>query len=193
MRGWVTVEDATGFRVLFVGPVQNKTVAFYEVRLVAGQTPHIADVDPPAPLDAEAEVRFKAVSAVASPNDPNFLLCSKTYNPVVLPASLVGKQGWLVYLLAATTEPKVAVIGGHHRFLMSQDGARVIEHTQLSKACMNLKEQAPDGAKQDASLRGYFTWQLVGRRKKDRLSRLAVTFSRADSPRFGSAEPARYA
>ena len=149
-HGWVTLEQPSGFRVLFVGLVENKPLAFYEVKLGDGQPPRISDVNPPAPLDPDAEVRFKAIHAADPPRDPDFLLCSKTYNSVVLPASLVGKQGWLVYLLAATHEPKVAVVGGHHRFLISPDGSRILEHTQLSRSCLNLKQDTSDGFKPEA-------------------------------------------
>jgi hypothetical protein len=42
-------------------------------------------------------------------------LCASPYNAVVLPASLRGETGWLVYLLAATTEPGRKILTGHLR------------------------------------------------------------------------------
>lgn len=43
-------------------------------------------------------------------------------NPVILPGDVFEEDAILVYLLAGTTEPNVAVMGSHHRVLISGDG-----------------------------------------------------------------------
>jgi hypothetical protein len=60
---------------------------------------------------------------------------------VVLPGALLGERGHLVYALAATIEPNEVVIGGHHRFLVSEDGNTVLKEQPLSKSCLTLERQ----------------------------------------------------
>jgi hypothetical protein len=65
----------------------------------------------------------------------------------VLPAELIGQPGFIVYLLAATTEPGVTVMGGHYRAHMSEDGKRLLGIRPFSKACMEMKPDAPADGK----------------------------------------------
>jgi hypothetical protein len=58
---------------------------------------------------------------------------------VVLPAQpAIGEDGILVYLLAGTMKPDVAVLGQHHRVLVSPDGKRVVRFEPLSKGIIQL-------------------------------------------------------
>lgn len=61
--------------------------------------------------------------------------CGDSYEPVVLPGTVVGKDGWLVYLLASTAERGAEVLEGHHLIRVSADGSRVIEEVRLSRSC----------------------------------------------------------
>jgi hypothetical protein len=63
-------------------------------------------------------------------------MCASPYNAVVLPASLRGETGWLVYLLAATTDPSRKILTGHLRVHVSADGATILAATALSKSCL---------------------------------------------------------
>jgi len=38
--------------------------------------------------------------------------CTERVNPVVLPASVIGREGWLVYVLASSVEKGLFVLGG---------------------------------------------------------------------------------
>ena len=66
-------------------------------------------------------------------------------NPVLLPGEMIGERGILVYLLAGTTKPNVAVLGRHFRVLTSDDGARLVRFTPLSKVALELPTRAPAG------------------------------------------------
>jgi hypothetical protein len=140
VRGWVTLDTPSGFRVLFVAPVASELLVIYDVDVPRGGRAKAVLVDPPAPASPEVTARFRAQQAV---NTHGFRPCSDRYNQVVLPATLVGETGWLVYALAATVDPNARIIGGHHRFLVSEDGARVLKSKPLSKDCMTL-EAEPD-------------------------------------------------
>jgi hypothetical protein len=60
-------------------------------------------------------------------------------NTVILAARpAIGEDGILVYLLASTEKPNVAVFGKHHRVLVSSDGNSVKRLEPLSKSILEL-------------------------------------------------------
>ena len=71
-------------------------------------------------------------------------------NPVLMPASAFGEQGILVYLLAGTTKPDVAVFGRHFRAVVRGDGAAITSMTPLSNSALEIPTRAPDGATPEA-------------------------------------------
>ncbi len=132
IRGWVTMPRGEGSLVLFVSQRDGVPSVTHEVALDPGESPLLKKVEPPRALEGEALARYRSRTTALS---ARFEACSRTYNPVVLPASGLGKEGWLVYLLAATTDPGVIVQGGHHRFVISPDGTRVLEQMAMSIGC----------------------------------------------------------
>jgi hypothetical protein len=92
-------------------------------------------LDPPAPLTASLQGHFRArEAAIRSP----FKRFTKDVNTVTLPASLLGKSGWLVYLLAATTDPREILLGGHSRCHVSEDGETVLAVEPLSMTILRM-------------------------------------------------------
>jgi hypothetical protein len=136
VRGWVTLETETGFDVQFVAPAESGLDVIYRVAVPLPGEPLASLVQPPAPASPEAQRRFRARHTVLRRGFP---LCKDRYNTVVLPAELLGERGLLVYALAATTDPREAVLGGHYRFLVSEDGTSVIKEQPLSKDCMSAE------------------------------------------------------
>ena len=59
-------------------------------------------------------------------------------NPVLLPGEAIGKSGILVYLIAGTTKPDLAVFGKHHRVLVSPDGNTVVSVEPLSNSILEI-------------------------------------------------------
>ena len=76
--------------------------------------------------------------------------CSQRYNTVVL-RDPAGGEGWLVYALAATTEPGLIMVGGHYRFTISADGEEILRGERLSDSC--LSEPAQRGRSGDRDQR----------------------------------------
>jgi hypothetical protein len=95
----------------------------------AGDPPPDIPMEVTDEMEAMIRARNTAISAT-------HVKCATGINPVVLPASLIGKPGWLVYMLQSTHNPHELVLGGHHRFLISADGNQMLEDTALSKGCL---------------------------------------------------------
>jgi hypothetical protein len=71
--------------------------------------------------------------------------CSKTYNTIVLPDP--ESDNWLVWAIAATTEPGVMVVGGHYRFTVAEDGSEILRTDRFFTGCLNLSSpDVPRGA-----------------------------------------------
>lgn len=143
-RGWLTTREAEGWRVDFyslgpTGPTSVFRVTFAGPELRADKRA----LDPPEPLSADRAAMIRAVQTAQRASFPR---CDRKYNYVTLPASMVGREGWLVYLLAAHQENGEVVLGGHARVLVSADGGRIIETTPLSKGCM-VEPPPPPGAR----------------------------------------------
>jgi hypothetical protein len=142
--GWVVVEEGDGQRVRFLKGSREAPQAFKDVvvdaRLQAGAVTDAAD---PA-LRSDEAARFQARTAAADAFGP--LRCAARYNAVVLPDP--DGAGWLVWLLAATTDADVVPMGGHYRFHVSADGRAVERREQLSGGCLNMdRRQATQGGR----------------------------------------------
>ncbi|MDI1479293.1 hypothetical protein [Polyangium sp. y55x31] len=150
VRGWVTRREGDGFRVEFLGELPEGLRVLHVVSLGKDvrKEPRFESLEPPRPPDATSQAMFLARRTAAR---SSFRACSNRYNAVVLPGELAGKSGWLVYLLAATTDASERVIGGHHRVLVSEDGTQVRESFALSQACMTVREER-GGDKRAAAL-----------------------------------------
>lgn len=141
VRGWVTRERDAGWLVRFV---ERGDTPCSRVDVAVGDSVGEVEVhEPCAPL-TESEVAMFAARQTAAGALEN--PCSDRYNTVVLPASLVEREGWLVYLLASTTKPGAVVAGGHRRVLVSADGGSVVSYTELSSACLTLDPPDPDAS-----------------------------------------------
>jgi hypothetical protein len=126
--------------VTFVGGTAQSAEARYVVHVTASTT-DVETIDPPRPLEPEAAAMFRARDVVNRSvkkfaQQAGIEMCASPYNAVVLPASLRGETGWLVYLLAATTDPNRKVLTGHLRVRVSADGTTVLAVTALSKSCL---------------------------------------------------------
>jgi hypothetical protein len=139
--GWVTQARGDGrYDVTFVGGTAEAAEARYVVHVTATAA-DVENIDPPRPLDAEGAAMFRARGLAARSvkelaQKAGLELCASPYNAVVLPASLRGETGWLVYLLAATTDPNRKILTGHLRVHVSADGASILETAALSKSCL---------------------------------------------------------
>jgi hypothetical protein len=115
-------------------------VLAYRVQ-VGGRTrraPEVREQSPPAvvhePLMTLLNARWLALEAVPRTH--------QIVNTVLMPQ----RNGTIVvYVLAATSQPNVAVIGRHYRVLVAADGAEVESVTALSKAELELPTRDRSG------------------------------------------------
>ena len=132
IAGWITLSSGTRSRVLFVN-AEAKAVYSAELDVSTTHAPVVTKLSPPVPLDPGASSMWAARQAALS---ADFRMCSDRYNTVVLEQPGATPPAWFVYLLAATTEPDVVMLGGHHRFSVSEDGTEILEHLPLTNSCV---------------------------------------------------------
>jgi len=110
----------------------------YRVRLARGKKPEFEAVNPPAAASASETALIKArrtaLAHLAQVDPPRQII-----NTVILPGEVLREKGILVYLLAGTKRPGVAVMGKHHRVLVSSDGATVLRFEPLTKSIMEVE------------------------------------------------------
>jgi len=140
--GWIVVEEGDAQRVRFLTGTADAPHAFKDVvvdaRLQAGPVTDAADPD----LSPDEIARFAARNTAAS--GIGALRCAARYNAVVLKNP--DGDGWLVWLLAATSQANIVPMGGHYRFQVSADGRTVNRREQLSGSCLDMdKRQAMQG------------------------------------------------
>jgi hypothetical protein len=133
IRGWVTEGRGDGrWTVQFFMLEGDQLLVVREVRLWE-EGAEVEAFSPPRALSTDAEAMARAgrtaAWAVGGP-------CAGAYNTVVLPAALIGEQGWLVYRLAATNRPNELVLAGHQRIRVSTDGREILERVPLSLGCL---------------------------------------------------------
>jgi hypothetical protein len=120
----------------------------YRVRvfLTKGHPPELDTVDPPEPVSATMGTLIRArqtaideLMRVERPRQP--------INPAVMPGSSLHEKGILIYLLAGTTRPNVAVMGKHHRVLLSEDGSQVVRFEPMTRSILEMPLGVPAGAR----------------------------------------------
>lgn len=113
--------------------------AAYEIRVPLDGQPTVEAFKPPKETSPEfaslARARQNAIAAIPSAEQP--------INPVLLPGSAIGADGTLVYVLAATSMPGVAVLGKHFLVLVSSDGERIVSLAALSKYALEIPFGGP--------------------------------------------------
>jgi hypothetical protein len=139
--GWVT-EDVHGVGTVTF-PAPDGTTALYQVTFPEAERRPVFEILPPGtPMTPVQSAMLAARQAALA---ARFQPCSNRYNTIVLPASLLRKDGWLVYLVPAGTEPDVIRVGGHYRVHVSADGRHVQSVTPLSSSCLVMKPQTIEG------------------------------------------------
>jgi len=118
----------------------------YQIRVRPNAKPELEAFAPPQPATdsfvAFVRARQGAIAAVPPGHQP--------INPVLIPGSANGEKGILVYLLAGTTTPNVAVFGKHYRVLMPEAGGVPRYVMPLSKSALELPVRPPSGGKPKA-------------------------------------------
>lgn len=140
--GWIVTPEGDAQRVRFLAGAPDAPRAFKDVvvdsQFKAGVVIHAEDLE----LTPEELAQFAARNSAAQAVGP--LRCAARYNAVVLKDT--DGEGWLVWLLASTTQANIVPMGGHYRFHVSADGKTVEKREQLSGGCLDMdRRQAQQG------------------------------------------------
>ena len=154
IRGFISRREGSRWRVQYFGgeptePAEQRLSLLWEAGVGAfGGGVSLDRVDPPRPLDAEGERMARARTTATA---QRFQACSSRYDAIVLPASMIGQSGFLVYLLASNAARGEWMVGGHQRFLISEDGTSVLGHQSLSRSCLSVPaSRRPEGSSSGA-------------------------------------------
>jgi hypothetical protein len=134
LAGWITEPVGKNeWRVLFYGRVGDDYAPLYSVNVKKGKAEKKLTRLPDGAQfnDLQAAMVRARSKALSEP----FVQCSNAYNTVILPAD---DGAFYVYLLAATTQAGVIMIGGHYRRLVDADGAAILETKSFTQGCMAL-------------------------------------------------------
>lgn len=153
MAGWIVVEEGESQRVRFVREDGGNLRAAFDVVVRDGRAGPV-EVVQDGVLSAEEKASFLARQTAIS--NIGRLRCSQALNTVVLDDP--DSDGWLVWLLTATTDAGIVPMGGHYRFRISADGATVVRRDMLSNSCLNMAR--PQEGKQGEP-EALFVTQLV--------------------------------
>jgi hypothetical protein len=142
-RGWIVVKDGDNWKVRFVGGCDESVCSSFDVAFnLEEKSSRLTEFEVPEIIPDEQLAQWKARQLAMS---SEIQRCSETYNTVVLEGEDGTEPVWVVYLLAATRDPDIVVLGGHHRITVSADGTRIIRSEPLTKSCLQLAKN-PDGS-----------------------------------------------
>ncbi|HIG82617.1 MAG TPA: hypothetical protein EYQ23_00930 [Verrucomicrobiales bacterium] len=131
--GWIVREHRGNILVRFLKQVDDGFLPAYDITFISPDKGILTKAT--GRLSPDELAQFKA-RQLALKNIPEF--CSPRYNTVVLQD--VDGKGFLVYALAATTDPDLVFVGGHYRMTVSPDGTKVEQVDRLFKSCLVLRK-----------------------------------------------------
>lgn len=140
IKGWIVNKQNDKYLVRFIKQTPSGLSPAYDVVFVPSGKNAFREAT--GELTSREIAKFNA-RQLALKNIPE--RCSDRYNTVVLPN--VEGQGFLVYALAATTDPSLIYIGGHYRMTVSEDGKKINRIDRLFNSCLILnKGDLPEGS-----------------------------------------------
>ncbi|MEM7412180.1 MAG: hypothetical protein AAF430_18270 [Myxococcota bacterium] len=133
--GWIVVQTGDQYVTRFIDGSSRSVVDVFTDPF-SNTYPRVTRRYPPEPLGERETAMWRARQLASS---QEFRACSDRYNTVVVPASSEPGSDWFVYLLAATVEPNLIMLGGHHRYRVDPLGTRIIERFPMTKSCMTAR------------------------------------------------------
>jgi len=148
--GWVVIENGPDHLVRFLTGHPTAPRPAYDIVVAAnGRAGDVTDATETT-LPADQLARFSARMTAGTSFSASDLRCAARYNVVVLDDP--DSEGWLVWLLASTTDANKVPMGGHYRFHISADGQTIIKREQLSASCLELDRRQSGRNGQPAGL-----------------------------------------
>lgn len=134
--GWVVIEDGSNHLVRFLIGQPSAPRPAYDIIVDAnGRAGDVTDATETT-LPTDQLARFSARMTAGTSFSARDLRCAARYNVVVLDDP--DSDGWLVWLLASTTDANKVPMGGHYRFHVSADGQTINKREQLSATCLDV-------------------------------------------------------
>ena len=141
LHGWIVDTFPDHDVVRFVHDGASGPEAYYDVTFPrVGGAPTLASPES-STLSGEDVAQYAARTLALQHSELN---CSDTYNTIVLKDP--EQDGWLVWIMAATKDPDLIIIGGHYRFTISSDGKSIRQKDVLSKSCLRFSRKAQTGS-----------------------------------------------
>lgn len=144
--GWVGYERGSEFVVSFYERSEGKASLVGDV-VFAADGSAVIELEPERALtDREVSMLNARMAAL----EAGRTTCSDRFNTVVMPSES-GERVWTVYVLAATTQPGVILVGGHSRVRVDKQSAEILEVERLSRSCLKLpttkgRSDVPEGS-----------------------------------------------
>lgn len=136
-RGWVTERNGDLWIVRFIGECGDAFCTLFDVALdLEANTADIVELGNPQELVGTLAASWKARQLALK---SSYRACSEQYNTVVIPNDTDDSPEWVVYLLAASNDPEIMIIGGHHKITVSYDGTTILNEEALSQSCLAMK------------------------------------------------------
>lgn len=132
VRGWIVDPAPAQDVVRFIRQGESGLESAYDIVFAAGSAPRLLVPENRTLTDEEKSQFAARLLALKNVERP----CSDRYNTVALKDP--EHDGWLVWALAATTDPKKILAGGHYRFMIDKDGREIIQRDALSRACLTM-------------------------------------------------------
>lgn len=140
--GWIVVDQGPDQLVRFIRRDGDNLYPAYDIPVHDGVAGAVVPVENGTLSATETAAFLARQTAIANIGR---LRCSAALNAVVLDDP--DSDGWLVWLLTATTDANIIPFGGHYRFRISADGSTVLRRDMLSNSCINLprQQEGPNG------------------------------------------------
>lgn len=141
--GWVTYPNEDDFTVSFYERNEETFTIIADV-IYSADKGSVLDFSPPRqPSNTEISMIKARIAAL----EKGINSCADRFNTIVIPSQ--NSDEWDVYVLAATTNPKLVQVGGHVKVSVSKHSSNVTATMPLSKSCLALDksgEGLPEGA-----------------------------------------------
>lgn len=148
VKGWIVEDDGKGERVLFYRGSNGLFSPAYSIAVEEGEA-SAASYKAYAEHDALTPTQTAMIKARERGLAEGVSGCSKRYNTVVIPDETIG---YLVYVLAATTDPATVQIGGHLRYDVDARGENVVGFRKFTNTCIAIPGATPGGDQQAVAL-----------------------------------------
>lgn len=144
VTGWIVEDEGKGERVLFYRGSNGLFMPAYSMTVENGKASDVS-FKAYAENDALTPTQTAMIKARERGLATGVSGCSKSYNTVVIPDEAIG---YLVYVLAATTDPTTVQIGGHLRHDVDASGENVVGFRKFTNSCLALPKPSAGGGQQ---------------------------------------------